>query len=105
MYPDGGLHARFQLHFLEHMFHVHFDRTFGDIQTPGNHLIWQSLRDELKNIALTRGELRYIAIGGSAVGRRLAASTGVNASLNTISPAAACCNALSKSSGSMSFNR
>lgn len=68
MHPDGGLHARFQLHFLEHMFHVHFDRTFGDIQTPGNHLIWQSLRDELQNIALTRGELRYIAIGGSAVG-------------------------------------
>ncbi len=68
MYPDGGLHARFQLHFLEHMFHVHFDRTFGDIQTSGNHLIWQSLRNELQNIALTRGELRYIAIGGGAVG-------------------------------------
>lgn len=68
MHPDGGLHARFQLHFLEHMFHVHFDRTFGDIQTSGNHLIRQSLRDELQNIALTRGELRYIAIGGGAVG-------------------------------------
>ncbi len=36
---------------LEHMFHVHFDRTFGDIQTSGNHLFGNPSRDELQNIA------------------------------------------------------
>ncbi len=98
-HPDGGLHARFQLHFLEHMFHD-FDRTFR-YQTPGNHLGPAILRDELPEYR-ARGELRY-RDRWWRLARRLAASTGVAS--YAISPAAACCNALSKSSGSMSFNR
>jgi len=55
MDPNRRFHARFQLHFLQHMFDVHFNGTFGDIQTASDHFVWQALGNQLENIALARG--------------------------------------------------
>lgn len=50
------------------MFHVHFNRAFGDIETAGDHLVRQTLGNQLEDIALTRGQLADVAVGGGAVG-------------------------------------
>ncbi len=89
MHPHGRFDAGFELHFLQQMFHMDFHRALGDIEATGDHLIRQTLGDMFQDIALAGRQLGDVAVRGARLARRLAASTGVNASLNTISPAAA----------------
>ena len=67
MDPNRRFHARFQLHFLEHMLDVDFDRAFGDVQTAGDHFVRQALGNQLENIALARGQLADVAVRGGAI--------------------------------------
>lgn len=66
--PYRRFHAGFELHFLQHVLHVYFDGAFGDIQATGDHFVRQSLSYQLENVALARGQLADVPIGGGAVG-------------------------------------
>ena len=55
MHPYRCFHARLELHFLQHVLDVHFYCAFGDVQAAGNHLVRQTLGNQLENIALAWG--------------------------------------------------
>ena len=53
--PIPLLPRELELHFLQHVLDVHFYCAFGDIQAAGNHLVRQTLGNQLENIALAWG--------------------------------------------------